>query len=171
MHTQGHDAVDSEPEPRIGVIVVDHGSRRELSNTLLEEVAELLGRLQGYDIVEPAHMELARPSIAEAFDACVARGAETVVVLPFFLLPGRHWTEDIPRLAADAAKAHPGVRHLVTAPLGLHPLLTEVMHDRIDHCLACAHGIAEPCDLCVDRGPCQFAAGKTFRKETSEKGI
>jgi len=152
---------DNQPGSRVGVIVVDHGSRRELSNTLLEEVAALLAQSPGYDIVEPAHMELARPSIAEAFEKCVVRGADTVVVLPFFLLPGRHWTEDIPRLATDAAQHHPGIRHLVTAPLGLHPLLAEVMHDRINHCLACAHGTASPCDLCVDRGPCRFAGKPT----------
>ena len=37
-------------------------------------------------IVEPAHMELAEPSIATAFARCVERGATTVVVFPYFLL-------------------------------------------------------------------------------------
>ena len=52
-----------------------------------------------------------------------------------FLLPGRHWNDDIPRLAAAAARQHPGVRYLVTAPFGLHPLMAEVMRQRIEHCL------------------------------------
>ncbi len=81
-------------------------------------------------------MELAEPSIATAFDRCVEPGATTVVVFPYFLLPGRHWNEDIPRLAAAAARQHPGVRYLVTAPFGLHPLMAEVMRQRIEHCLA-----------------------------------
>ena len=58
--------------------------------------------------VQPAHMELAEPSIATAFDACVAAGATTVVVAPYFLGPGRHWDSDIPALAAAAAAVIPG---------------------------------------------------------------
>ncbi len=62
-----------------------------------------------YSIVEPAHMELARPSIADAFDACVAlrarRGSSS---LPYFLWPGSHWDRDIPLLAAEAAARPPG---------------------------------------------------------------
>ncbi|MCI21215.1 sirohydrochlorin ferrochelatase, partial [Trifolium medium] len=30
---------------------------------------------------------------------------------------------DIPSLSAEAAKQHPGVSYIVTAPLGLHELL------------------------------------------------
>ncbi len=58
------------------------------------------------------------------------------MVHPYFLLPGKHWTEDIPALAAAAAAEHPGVRHAVTAPLGLHPLMTRVIEERITECLA-----------------------------------
>jgi sirohydrochlorin ferrochelatase len=80
-------------------------------------------------------MELAEPSIETAFARCVERGAKTVVVFPYFLLPGRHWNDDIPRLAAAAAENHPGIRYLVTAPFGLHPLMAEIMQQRIAHCL------------------------------------
>ena len=110
----------------------------------------------GLTIVEPAHMELAEPSIATAFDRCVARGAKTVVVFPYFLLPGRHWHDDIPRLAAAAAKSHPGVRYLVTAPVGLHPLMNDVIRDRIEHCLAHADGRAETCDVCAGTNRCEL---------------
>ena len=56
-------------------------------------------------IVEPAHMELAEPSLETAFDACVAAGATTVVIAPYFLGPGQHWDRDIPALAAAACRA------------------------------------------------------------------
>src|SRR5687768_17117681 len=132
----------------IGVIIVDHGSRREESNVLLLEVAALYRQATGHAIVEPAHMELAEPSLATAFRRCVEQGARTVVVHPYFLLPGKHWDEDIPRLAAEAAAEHPGISYLVTAPLGLHPLMAQIMLDRIEHCLAHAAGDAEACPLC-----------------------
>ncbi|QDU57049.1 Sirohydrochlorin ferrochelatase [Aeoliella mucimassa] len=81
-------------------------------------------------------MELADPTVAQAFAACVEQGAKTVVVFPYFLSPGRHWSQDIPRLAAAAAAEHPGVSHLVTAPLGLHSLICDVISERITTCLA-----------------------------------
>jgi sirohydrochlorin ferrochelatase len=122
--------------PGLGVILVDHGSRREESNQLLLEVVEHFAKASGLTVVEPAHMELAEPSIATAFARCVERGATTVVVFPYFLLPGRHWHEDIPRLAAEAAANHPGVQFRVTAPFGHHPLLFDVIGERIADCLA-----------------------------------
>ena len=116
---------------RAAVILVDHGSRREESNQLLLEVVDAFRQQSHWKIVEPAHMELAEPSIATAFQRCVERGGELLIVVPYFLGPGKHWKSDIPRLAAEAARACGGVRHLVTAPLGLHPLLLRVIDERI----------------------------------------
>jgi len=126
----------------LGVIVIDHGSRRRESNAALLEAVKLFERMGRYDIVEPAHMELAEPSLQTAFDRCAARGAKLVVVQPYFLLPGKHWRDDIPRLAQAAAHRHPGISFLVAAPLGVHPLMSEIMHERISHCLAHAQGVA-----------------------------
>lgn len=113
------------------VIIVDHGSRlRESNDQLLAVVEEYRRRWPGR-VVEPAHMELAEPTIAQAFNRCVEQGARSVVVVPYFLAPGRHWTEDIPRLAAEAAAPYPQVRHVVAPPLGLHPLMLDVIDARI----------------------------------------
>jgi sirohydrochlorin ferrochelatase len=152
--TQGPVKVSADEE--LGVILVDHGSRREESNLMLLEVVRDFARSTGTKIVEPAHMELAEPSIATAFARCVERGATTVVVFPYFLLPGRHWDEDIPRLAAAAAAKHVGIRYLVTAPFGLHPLMAEIMQQRIAHCVAHTQGKADACELCAGTDRCQL---------------
>jgi len=140
----------------IGLILVDHGSRRGESNEMLLDVVRQFAESTGWPIVEPAHMELAEPSIATAFARCVQRGAATVVVFPYFLLPGRHWSDDIPRLAAEAALKHPGVRFLVTAPFGLHPLMAQVIQERVAHCLSHAEGQAATCDVCAGTDRCQL---------------
>jgi sirohydrochlorin ferrochelatase len=140
----------------VGLIIVDHGSRREESNRLLLDVVLQFVEATEAAIVEPAHMELAEPSIATAFARCVARGATMVVVFPYFLLPGRHWNEDIPRLTAAAAREHTGVQFLVTAPFGLHPLMAEVMRRRIEHCLSHTAGSADACELCAGTDRCQL---------------
>jgi sirohydrochlorin ferrochelatase len=149
----------SDGDERIGVILVDHGSRRDESNALLVDVVQHFAAVTSLSIVEPAHMELAEPSIATAFSRCVARGACTVVVFPYFLLPGRHWHDDIPQLTAAAARQHPGIRYLVTAPFGLHPLMAEVMRQRIEHCLSHTQGQADACELCAGTDRCQLRVG------------
>src|SRR5688500_11676392 len=109
---------------KIGIILVDHGSRVRESNAMLERVAELFAArfADRYDIVEPAHMEIAEPSIATAYERCVSRGADHLIVCPFFLGPGKHWTQDIPELARTAAEAFPGTTHRVAHPLGIDDL-------------------------------------------------
>ena len=143
----------------VGLIVVDHGSKRQASNdTFMQIVERLAGRGEGA-IVEPAHMELAEPSIAQAFARCVQRGAKLVVCHPYFLLPGRHWDRDIPALMQEAAQSHPGVRWLVTAPLGVHDALLDVILQRVQQCMAHAAGQAEACPLCEGTGRCAFVEG------------
>jgi sirohydrochlorin ferrochelatase len=119
-----------------GIIIVDHGSRRDESNLMLEEVARLFAERfsERYEIVEPAHMELAEPSIATAYAKCVDRGAERVVVCPFFLGPGKHWTQDIPRLTADAAAKFPKTRYHVAQTLGFDDLILDLLDKRASHC-------------------------------------
>lgn len=118
-----------------GVVIVDHGSRRDESNRRLLKLVELFREKQEYAIVEPAHMELAEPSIEQAFAACIQRGAESIIVSPFFLLPGRHWQEDIPQLSEAASKKNNGIPFMVSSPLGIHDKLVEVLSDRISFCL------------------------------------
>ncbi|WZZ07804.1 hypothetical protein YC2023_093725 [Brassica napus] len=144
-----------------GIIIVDHGSRRRESNIMLEfpeEFVKMFKDNTGYPIVEPAHMdaELAEPSIKSAFSLCVQQGAKRVVVSPFFLFPGRHWHQDIPALTADAAKEFPSISYLITAPLGLHNLLIDVVNDRIQHCLSHVEGDADECLVCAGTNKCKL---------------
>jgi sirohydrochlorin ferrochelatase len=121
---------------KLGVVIVDHGSRRKASNDLLEEFVRMYREQTGRPIVELAHMEIAEPDIDTAFGRCVEQGATLVAISPFFLSPGRHWQEDIPALAAEAAAKHPGVGHFVAAPIGMHPLMAEIVDSRLETCLA-----------------------------------
>lgn len=146
---------DSPETDSIAVILVDHGSRRAESNLMLLDVVAAFRECAGYSIVEPAHMELAEPSIDDAFESCVRQGARRVIVFPYFLLPGRHWAQDIPRLTAAAANRHEGVEFLVTSPLGVHPLMSRMIQSRIDQCLDHAAG-GEPCEICDGTDHCQL---------------
>jgi sirohydrochlorin ferrochelatase len=131
---------------RTGIIIVDHGSRREQSNQMLEELAVCFAKrfAEKYEIVEPAHMELAEPSIASAYAKCVKRGATRVMVCPFFLGPGKHWTQDIPQLTADAAAQFPQTQFHVAQTLGIDDLILDLLDKRATYCVD--HGLL--CDAC-----------------------
>jgi sirohydrochlorin ferrochelatase len=140
-----------------GIVIVDHGSRRDESNAMLEEVARLFGERfrERYEIVEPAHMELAEPSIGMAYARCVERGATRVIVCPFFLGPGKHWTGDIPRITAEAAAKFPQTEYHVAMPLGIDDLILELLAKRVGFCVE--HGFR--CESC--RGT--IRSGETLR--------
>ncbi len=143
------------PGEVVGLVVVDHGSKKAAANEMLIDAAAMFKRVSGCEIVEPAHMELAEPTIEQAFDKCVAQGATMVVVHPYFLSPGRHSTTDIPNLTAQAAAKHSregtrGVRFHVTQPLGLDEKIARLMMERISDCVK--NGFS--CDYCRGTGCC-----------------
>ncbi|MBX6331448.1 MAG: cobalamin biosynthesis protein CbiX [Gemmatimonadaceae bacterium] len=113
------------------ILLVDHGSVREAANEMLERMGELVQQLAGDGvIVKVAHMELAEPTIAQGFEACVRAGADEVIAFPYMLSPGKHSTRDIPRLVAEAAARFPTVRFSVTPAFGVHEKLAQVVLER-----------------------------------------
>ena len=115
----------------VGIIIVDHGSKVAAANERLERLCEayVKTRAPKHWVVRPAHMELASPSIGEAFDALVAAGCATIVCHPFFLSQGRHVREDVPALLDEAGARHPTVTYSLTPPLGEAPALLDLVHD------------------------------------------
>ncbi len=135
---------------RRAIIVVDHGSRQPEANRALEKVAQLV-RARTAEPVYAAHMELAEPSIGQAFDSAVAEGADLVIVVPYFASAGRHSREDIPRLCAEAAARHPGVGWHCSAPVGLDSM----MADLVVRCVKKCEDNGYSCEGCHDRNVCR----------------
>ncbi len=102
------------------LLLVAHGSRRTTSN---DEVRVLAARLSdrvsgAFDEVSCAFLEIAEPSIPDAIQQCVERGAREVVVLPYFLSAGRHVAEDIPREVLIKQLEHPQIPMRIAPYLG-----------------------------------------------------
>ncbi len=109
------------------LLIVDHGSRRVEAHSHLEWIArEVQGRVE-YLQVYIAHMELAEPSIPQAIASCVADGATELIVHPLFLLPGRHLSEQIPRLVESAVSRYPQLSYEITPHVGSAPGLAELV--------------------------------------------
>jgi hypothetical protein len=107
--------IEKEPDrgkrdPRLGILLIDHGSKREASNRHLHSIAKQYhSSLQSDNnnknniIVKAAHMEIAEPSILTTLRQLVVEEKVTkVVCVPYFLSPGKHATIDVPNLIAEA---------------------------------------------------------------------
>ena len=114
----------------LGLLLVDHGSRRAESNAQLDDMARRVQALRPDALVAAAHMEIAAPDIAAGIAGLVARGATAIVVLPYFLSAGRHSQEDVPALVRAAVAAHPGVTARCGEALGPHDALARLLLER-----------------------------------------
>lgn len=112
------------------ILLIDHGSKVGAANELLGQLKAALAGGDKFPIIEVAHMELARPTLGEAFDTCVKQGATRIVIVPYFLAPGAHASQDIPQMATAAAASHPSVEWTVAAPLGFDVKLVDLVDER-----------------------------------------
>jgi sirohydrochlorin ferrochelatase len=123
----------------LAIVLLDHGSRRPEANAQLDELRERVAARRPGALVVAAHLEVAKPDLAQAVAECVAKGASRVVVHPFFLSPGRHTMQDLPEQIDAARGRHPGIAIAASESLGLSDELVEIVLARID---AAAHDTA-----------------------------
>ena len=114
----------------IGLIVFAHGSRVPAANDAVRSVAREASRRAGLPVYETAFLELADPSLGEAITALAARGIRRILVTPYFLTMGRHLTEDLPKLLAEARAQHPDLLIEASPPLDGHPDLAGILASR-----------------------------------------
>ncbi|MBE0618455.1 MAG: CbiX/SirB N-terminal domain-containing protein [Proteobacteria bacterium] len=123
-------------EGSAAVILLGHGSRLPEANHGLDGVAREVAELLGGSQVEVAFLQLARPGLAEAADRCVAAGARSVAIVPFFLFAGAHVRDDIPQELERLRSRHPGIQFRVAPVLGGHPKLAEAAAERAQEAMA-----------------------------------
>lgn len=116
---------------RRAYLLIDHGSRRPEANAAVEHAAEILRRRVA-ETVLVAHLEIEPPNLAGGIEACARAGADEVVVLPYFLGPGRHTAQDIPAQVRSAAARHPTLTIRIADPLGPHEKLVDVLLERAE---------------------------------------
>ena len=112
------------------LLLIAHGSRRTEANAELDRIAERLRERGRYPIVQSSFLEIAEPSIEDGGAKCVERGATKVVMLPYFLSPGRHVVEDLTAARTKLCERFPAVRFSLAEPLGSHPLILDVIEQR-----------------------------------------
>jgi len=110
--------------------VFAHGSRVESANQAVRSVAAELARAGGYTHVEAAFLELGQPDLVAAAGDLVLRGADRLIVLPYFLTPGLHMERDLSPLIARISARHPHIEVTAAPSLDGHPGLVQALLDR-----------------------------------------
>ena len=113
-----------------GLVIFAHGSSVAAANDAVARVTERMAVEGGYSLVETAFLEMAEPDLREAVARLAARGADRIVVIPYFLTLGIHLRRDLPRIVEELAGVYQGVRIDVTEPLDGHPSLVGILLER-----------------------------------------
>ncbi len=121
---------------KTAILLMGHGSRIPAANDALHAIAAMVREGTGCPIVEVSFREQHAPNIQKGIDACVAQGAERIVLYPYFLFAGAHVLEDLPEEMEQAADRYPGLEMILGEPLGVHPKLGEIVCERIDAAVA-----------------------------------
>ncbi len=113
------------------LLLIGHGSKAELANEQLTQLAALYPLSEQIQFVEVCYLEIAFPDIPGGIDLCVQRGAKEIVVMPYFLFDGMHVAKDIPAQIDEAVLRHPNVHIVLTPPIGVDPMMVELIMQRV----------------------------------------
>ncbi|AYA74928.1 hypothetical protein DOE78_05450 [Bacillus sp. Y1] len=113
------------------IVYISHGSRsndwnEQFISFITETMKETIAPLQAYGF-----FELAAPSIGEAIESCIRKGATTVTVVPVLLLSGNHALIDIPTEIADSQAQFPTIPIMYANVLGSDHLFLPAIMDKL----------------------------------------
>jgi sirohydrochlorin ferrochelatase len=113
------------------VIYICHGSRvsagREQAAAFIRECMKRIEM----PIQEYCFLELAEPTIEEAFRRCVNKGATKIAVIPVLLLTAAHAKKDIPKEMNRVSALYPDVEVKYGEPIGVHPKMMLPLIERM----------------------------------------
>lgn len=115
-----------------GVLFICHGSRRQHScveaNVFMDECKKEFAHIP---IVEYGFLELAAPTISDAFEKCVKQGVTKLAVIPFLLLKAGHVTYDIPKELVDLQERYPQIQVTYGHPIGVTQKMSQLVLDKV----------------------------------------
>lgn len=122
---------DPTTSPDSALILFAHGSAIAAANEVVERVATQLAQRARRPAVA-AFLEKAQPDLAGAIARLVEAGAKRVIIVPYFLTMGTHISRDLPELARQQQTVFPGLQVHIAAPMEGHPLLLDVLIERMN---------------------------------------
>jgi sirohydrochlorin ferrochelatase len=112
------------------LLIVDRGSREPDVRQELEQICLMAKQRTGYDYVDYSFLEVLPPFIAEGINHCIAAGASSITVMPYFLYPGMKLKDTVKQSAKISKDKN--LKLAITRALCYHPLMLRLILDRID---------------------------------------
>lgn len=110
-----------------GLLLIAHGSsRKEANEEFILLVSKVQSRLPDH-LVQHAFLDCATPTIQEGVDLLIGKQACEIVVLPHFLVSGKHTIFDITKIVDAKRKGHPAVKFDLKPPVGSSAEMIELI--------------------------------------------
>lgn len=100
------------------IVLFAHGARDPEWARPFERLRDMISRRRPEIAVALAYLEFMQPSLEAAVAALAGDGAAAVTVIPLFMAQGGHLKHDLPLIADDIRRQHPGVTLRVAPPIG-----------------------------------------------------
>ena len=114
-----------------GVVIVAHGSRVAEANEAVFLLARDMQRRLGSADIETAMFSLGEPDVPTVVARLYERGCRDIVMLPFFLAPGKHVAEDIPAIIRECRARHEGLSIDLLDAVGVSPRFADVVEETL----------------------------------------
>jgi precorrin-8X/cobalt-precorrin-8 methylmutase len=117
-----------------GLILIGHGSKLPHNRENIEKLADILRIRGNFKAVEIAFMVRDTPTIAEAIDEMANKTISKIVLVPAFLAPGVHTTQEIPELIGvkenePKLKAR-GIELVYGEPMGSDERIADILEEK-----------------------------------------
>lgn len=117
------------------ILILAHGSRETKTMETLQKITDMTKAQLADVMLETAYMEFCDINLEKGLDMLIAKGADDITVVPYFLFEGIHIREDIPGEIKEYIEKHPGIKVNLGNTLGADPRLADVLADRIREAL------------------------------------
>lgn len=104
---------------RTAYVLIAHGTRAAAGEKSFLAFCRQFAKLRKNILIQPAFLEICKPSIAEGIAACALKKAEKIYLIPLMFFPGRHVNQDIPGIIAEARKKYPDREFIYTGAMAL----------------------------------------------------
>ncbi|SIO63105.1 sirohydrochlorin cobaltochelatase [Singulisphaera sp. GP187] len=118
------------------LLIAAHGSRDEAGVEEFWDFADAWRQLRPDRIQAAGFLEFAQPTIGDAIDELIDRGATRIVVAPAMLMAAGHVKNDVPSEVQESRVRHPNVTFQMARALDIHPALLELCHVRYRETIA-----------------------------------
>lgn len=117
-----------------GLVIIGHGSKLPHNRENLEKLATILRKRAQFKTVEIAFMVRNTPTIPEAIEDMAKKGVKKIVLVPAFLAPGVHTTQEIPELIGmkdkESQLTAKGIQLIYGEPLGSDERIADIIAEK-----------------------------------------